>query len=575
MTLRDIPVSVKLYFLLFITCGSIIALGIYGLTELFNMEKNTKVIFYDELLSLDNLTRIRFQYNVVIENTITNYKKGYISAAEAEQELRHSIRTVDSSWYNYEQTYLTPAEIQLIDPTKKMIKHTDSLLNTMVLQIAAGKDSIELKQISGSVAGLTVNLQRLIRLQVQVSNDFYNQNQIVYRKTSRNFKWIILLAVMFVFIISLLIVNDVRSLINKLKKSNELISESEKKYRYLFDHAPILIFIWDIETLTILEINELVKKSYGYSEEEWQKLTLPDIRPKEDRAHIMSIRQKFLDGQIQPSATRNLTRHIMKSGEIRYLNITGYPIEYRSRKAVLSLAEDITDRYMAEENIRRMNEEIKGLYKHLETIREDERTYLAREIHDELGQYITLLKMDVAWIEKRTGNMNAEIKDHFNKIYEHIDLTVNNMRRLITELRPPLLDDAGILATIEWHLNTLRSRTDINCTLSIPAYEPTLPPDVAIGIYRIYQEATTNILKHAQADSIHVFIDLSDDVFTMHISDNGIGITDETLARPKGYGIIGMKERASTINGTLSIKSSPAHGTKIVLQIPLFAQTNS
>ncbi|MFX8680928.1 PAS domain S-box protein, partial [Acinetobacter baumannii] len=90
--------------------------------------------------------------------------------------------------------------------------------------------------------------------------------------------------------------NDVRSLINKLKKSNELISESEKKYRYLFDHAPILIFIWDIETLTILEINELVKKSYGYSEEEWQKLTLPDIRPKEDRAHIMSIRQKFLDG---------------------------------------------------------------------------------------------------------------------------------------------------------------------------------------------------------------------------------------------------------------------------------------
>ena len=567
MKFPKIPINYKLVFLVFLVSSIILALGIYGTSELGNMEQNTKVIFFDELLSLDYLTTMRYGYTDGIQNTIRAYHDHTISLDSAKRRLVVEQRKIDIGWSAYKGTLLVPKEKYLIRICEPLIRQTDTLLLKLLSADLSQRDSADAEALNRTIAILMPDLQRLIKLQITVSDEYYQKNQSVHKVTARNFKIMAMVTLVIAFSISILILRDTRMLIFSLEKTNRDLKENQLKYRYLFDHAPAHIIIWDPATLKVLEVNDMAKMAYGHGEREWKDMSIADFRPSEDQAELIQSASDITQGVGYP--LEGIRRHIMKDGHVHYMYIVAHIIQYEGRKAVMTLAEDVTERYLAEENVRIMNEHIKGLNKHMETVREEERARLAREIHDELGQYVTILKMDISWIDKKLNITDPDIRERFTKIYEHIGTTVNNIRRIITDLRPPLLDDAGILSTIEWHLTGVEARTGIKCTLSASDTELRIGQSESIVIYRIYQEAITNILKHAQATAITVVIRISDGVFRMCIRDNGVGFDPDKAASGPTYGILGMKERAASLQGGIYIDSTAGGSTSIIMVIPL------
>lgn len=567
MTLPKISVSLKLYSLVVVTSCIILAIGMYGTQQLRSMEGNTKIIYYDELLSMDYLTTMRSCYYGGIVQSIHEYEERAISRDTLMTRLLDDRSRIDSNWLAYKATYLTAPESALIRTNEPKIAAIDSLISRLAAGAAENAETPQLQKLKGTIATLTPDLSSLIKLQVSVSEEFYQKNKTLYQTTSRHFKELVVCGLLFAFVLSIFIIRDTQRLIRWLSTSREKISESEEKYRYLFNHSPAYVIIWDPVTLLVLEVNQLALEHYGYTRDEWQGMSVLDYRPVSDWEDIRSFAADLVDGST--TFRRKTWQHIFKNGELHYMNISSHLIQYRDQKAVLSMGEDVTDKYQTEETLRKMNEQIKGLYAHLQSAREDERKYLAREIHDELGQYLTILKMEISSVDKKIAPSDPAIREKLDGIYAQIDLTVRTVRRIISHLRPPVLDDIGVAAAIEWDLAELKKRSGINFTFASDMVEQYISPDIAIAVYRIYQEAMTNILRHAGAATIHVSIDLYGGQLRLHIIDDGRGFDTGAIGSGTTYGIIGMKERAAAVGGEVTIYSQPGQGCTVILQVNL------
>lgn len=217
-------------------------------------------------------------------------------------------------------------------------------------------------------------------------------------------------------------------------------------------------------------------------------------------------------------------------------------------------------------------ERLRELSMHLESVREQERAMIARDIHDEIGGLLTALKMDTRWLEKRfTGNSDdADAK--FTTMGEHIDNAIKSVRRIITDLRPSVLDDLGLIAAIEWQLEDFCKRYEMDCTFNSSLDGVRLAnKNHEIAVFRIFQESLTNIAKHAQADHIRVKLQYNSEQGTIDllIHDNGVGISDEKKVKKGSYGILGMNERASSLGGELTVQTAEDGGTMVALRLPV------
>jgi len=223
---------------------------------------------------------------------------------------------------------------------------------------------------------------------------------------------------------------------------------------------------------------------------------------------------------------------------------------------------------MNEQQLKNYDEEIKKLTKHLHKIREEEKARIARQIHDELGQILTTLKMDLSYLAEEIQMSNSVIFERLIDAIKLTDSAINSARQISSELRVPLLDHLGLMPAIDWLINEFEKRNNIICKKEIPK-EIKVDKDKSIAIFRIIQELLLNISKHAKATEAKIEISLIEKFMNIVIQDNGIGFDEEIIAKSDSLGLISVRERVKFLDGEIKLESAKGSGTKISILIPL------
>lgn len=354
--------------------------------------------------------------------------------------------------------------------------------------------------------------------------------------------------------------------VTERKRAEEALIASEYKYRVLFDQNPLPMWIIAYPERRFVDVNEAAILHYGYSREDFLQMSVDDLHPENELFSLKYDLKKGRDG-IRNFAART---HIKKDGTEIKVNIISHDIMYENKKAILALANDITEKYLAEEKLQRSHEAMRELASHLENVREAERTHMAREIHDELGQQLTGLKMDIAWLNRRIKSEDDAVNEKMKDTIELIDKTVITVRRIATQLRPSILDDLGLIAAMEWQTDEFEKRSEIKATFISNTPNVNVSPDIATGLFRIFQESLTNVLRHSKATRVETFLSMDNECIILNIKDNGIGFRQEDISEKKTLGLLGMKERVLLINGTYEINGmAGTGGTSVIITVPL------
>lgn len=235
---------------------------------------------------------------------------------------------------------------------------------------------------------------------------------------------------------------------------------------------------------------------------------------------------------------------------------------------------DETDRRIAENKLQRSREQLRSLAAHLQDLREIERADLARDLHDVFGQSLTSLKIDLTQIRKRIGAPDPEMAKRFDSSSELIEKTIAQVKTLSTELRPGVLDKFGLAAAVEWQCQEFQNRTGINCDCQLPAADAQFSAEHSIALFRILQEALSNVARHSGAASASVVLSADESDAVLSVRDDGKGITAAAIAAPDSLGLLGMRERAETLHGQLTVEGRPG-STLLNARIPIKAPRES
>jgi signal transduction histidine kinase len=235
---------------------------------------------------------------------------------------------------------------------------------------------------------------------------------------------------------------------------------------------------------------------------------------------------------------------------------------------VIHIVRDISNRKRYEEHIKKTSEELRKLTAHLTSVREEERKRIAREIHDELAQFLTALNMDIFWLHRKLPEDERHLKEKTGSMLKTIDRILQTVSRISSELRPGLLDDLGLQEAMEWQAEDFQKRTGIKCNVTFKTGN-TIDQERATTIFRIFQETLTNVARHANAKKIAVSLREKDANLILNVKDDGRGITETETTDPEAFGLIGMRERAYFWRGTVKITGTPGKGTAVTVSIPL------
>jgi PAS domain S-box-containing protein len=249
-------------------------------------------------------------------------------------------------------------------------------------------------------------------------------------------------------------------------------------------------------------------------------------------------------------------------------------LRVEQRAAVLTRVNDelrveIAERRRTEEQFKATLEQLRGLAARLQSVREEERASIAREIHDELGQACTAIKMDLALIGRKISKRQAQLHAKIESSMRLVDDMIVTLRRIASDLRPRTLDDLGLAAALEWQGQEFEKRTGIHCQVVLPVEPLDLDPERSTAIFRIFQESLTNVARHAQATSIEARLEVEQDQIFFSVHDNGKGFEPQEAKSKKSLGLVGMQERAHLLHGEVSIEGIPGAGTTLILRIPL------
>ena len=260
---------------------------------------------------------------------------------------------------------------------------------------------------------------------------------------------------------------------------------------------------------------------------------------------------------------------MLKSGATDYVLKTRLSRLVPAVQRAMREAEVKSERRRAEDKLRRSLDQLRALSVYLQYVREDERIRISRQVHDELGQALTGLKMDLYWLAHRLPKKYRLMHEKTRAMSAHIDATIQTVRRIATELRPGILDDLGLVPALEWQAQEFQKRTGIQCNVHSDLKDAELDQDLNTAFFRIFQETLTNVIRHAQATRVDVQIGSDEMAYVLEVRDNGRGISEAEINDTRSIGLLGMRERAALLQGELLISGAPGQGTTVCVRIPI------
>ncbi|HPW69321.1 MAG TPA: PAS domain-containing sensor histidine kinase [Deltaproteobacteria bacterium] len=318
----------------------------------------------------------------------------------------------------------------------------------------------------------------------------------------------------------------------------------------------------------IIFANNAIKETFGWDREELigKSVTLL-YRSPEESEEIARYFYSTLKCQ-RTFVNEFLCRH--KDGKDILCRMRAARIGDRliQRRIVITY-EDITEKRRAEEELRRSHKQLRELSAHLQSAREKECARIAREIHDELGQSLTALQMDVAWLGAQLPAGCSRLAEKTQRMEQLVDATIESVHRIITELRPIMLDDLGLTAAIEWQASEFQNRSGIECHVFVDCRDDCIEKDLATAVFRIFQETLTNVARHSRATAVWARLTQEGGVLNLQVADNGKGITRKQAEDPRSFGIMGIRERVGLWNGCMQITGAKRKGTTVSIQIPI------
>ena len=238
-------------------------------------------------------------------------------------------------------------------------------------------------------------------------------------------------------------------------------------------------------------------------------------------------------------------------------------------KATTLIIRDVTAEKRHELQLESATEQMRNVSARLESVREEERIRLARELHDELGQALTVLRMDLSWLDQQPATRGDSIRERIKRMIEFTDSTIGTVRRIASELRPPILDDLGLVAAIEWLLEDFEKRSGIRCRFKSTRRSIQTDGDRATAVFRIVQEALTNIARHSEATRVVLEMTVQNKNLSVKVADNGKGIRKSAIQNRSSLGLVGMHERVAQLGGKLQIRGESGAGTQVSFHLPL------
>ena len=355
--------------------------------------------------------------------------------------------------------------------------------------------------------------------------------------------------------------------ISSRKRIEKALRESKEKYRDLYDNAPDMYHSVDNDGI-IIECNETEARIFGCGKEEIIGKPITAFLTDQSRM----IHEKDFPALKKMKSIQGLEREFVRKDGTTFtasLNVFFESDKNGGLVKTKTIGRDITEQKRVEEELRRSQEELRNLSAHIESTREEERGHIAREIHDELGGKLSKLKLDISWLQSRLPEDKSSLVEKTGKMSDLVDATIDSIQRISSELRPGVLDYLGLSAAIHWQTGEFRDRAGIECIISIVPEDVVLDQDLSIAIFRIFQETLRNVVRHAGASRVEIDLLETEGAITLQVKDNGKGITEGQISDPASFGLMGIRERARFLGGSVRINGIPGRGTSVTVNIPV------
>ena len=351
------------------------------------------------------------------------------------------------------------------------------------------------------------------------------------------------------------------------RQTEEALRESEQRYRAFFENSLDAVLLTDAGG-GILEANAAACRVFGRTEEELRRLGRAGVVDAGDPRLEPAVAERARTGRFRGELTFVRADGTRFPGELS----SAIFLDHLGRTRSSMIIRDVTERTQAEEELKRQRELLRRLAAHMESVREEERTQMSREVHDQLGQALTGLKYDLAWLKRRTDEAGLAAK--IASMDELLDTTIEWARSMSQRLRPGILDDLGLVSALDWLTRDLGARTGLAASLAAaPGIESEpIGREEATALFRIGQEGLTNIAKHAGATKAELSLRLEADRLVLEVRDDGRGVTEADLAKPASFGLQGMRERAALIGAQLTVQSQADQGTTVLVRLPRSAR---
>jgi two-component system sensor histidine kinase UhpB len=362
-----------------------------------------------------------------------------------------------------------------------------------------------------------------------------------------------------------------RALAALLQQLVDRIDPQAGRYRMLFEASPLPMWVLDDETLRFVAVNDAALRLYGYSREEFLAMALGDLRRSDER-------RDFLRNEPGGSVYRGAFRHQHKNGEPLDIDAVAHLVSWRGRRARLVVLNDITERRRTQEALERVNRELelsherlRALSRRLFEVQEEERGRLARDLHDDIGQVLTALKIQLESLQRAADpeRLRARVAEGI----ETVQQTLERVRQLSLSLRPPQLDDLGLAAALRSHLDRQALVSGIAAHFDDADAPHELDPDTETACFRVAQEAINNVLRHAHAHNLWVRLFTAGGRLALSVRDDGRGFDLEAArsraASGASLGLVGMEERIALAGGTLELRAAPGQGTVLLATFPV------